>query len=61
MITTTKEEIRKAVMEALEENTQRRRVEKSGRVVSYKINSIHKPDFPSVADRVAETLGVKGE
>ena len=57
MITTTKQEIRKAVIEALEEKTKKRRVERSGRVVSHKVNSINKSDYPSVADLVAETLG----
>ena len=50
MITTTKEEIRKAVMEALEEH-------------KYKLSGIWRvqgEDFPSVADHVAETLGGEG-
>ncbi len=50
MITTTKQEIRKAVMEALEE------VDKDK--IYY--HGVFDKDFPSVADLVAETLGGEG-
>lgn len=50
MITTTKQEIRKAVMEAL----------KGHEMLDPYYESLHISDFPSVADRVAETLGGEG-
>jgi len=53
MITTTKEEIRKAVMEALEGKR-----EDNDRLYSEPLIVIE--DFPSVADLVAETLGGEG-
>ena len=53
MITTTKQEIRKAVMEALEKN-----ITDSD---YYGCRTIHDGRFPSVADLVAETLGGEGE
>ena len=55
MITTTKEEIRKAVIEALEEE------EKTLLGPDYDgVDIVEKSDFPSVADLVAETLGGEG-
>jgi hypothetical protein len=53
MITTTKQEIRKAVMEALEGKR-----EQNDRYFSQPI--VFNSDFPSVADLVAETLGGEG-
>ena len=52
MITTTKQEIRKAVMEALEG---RARIDLFSKGSIYQ--EIYPSDFPSVADLVAETLG----
>ena len=56
MITTTKQEIRKAVMEALEKEETEYWAEFS---YASENGVLHK-DFPSVADRVAETLGGEG-
>ena len=56
MITTTKQEIRKAVIEALETESG-----SEGKPDKVKFAySIDYNDFPSVADRVAETLGGEG-
>ena len=53
MITTTKEEIRKAVMEALEAKRSENDMLKLGPlIVGF--------NFRSIADRVAETLGGEG-
>ena len=55
MITTTKEEIRKAVMEALKSKSYDQPL---GCGWDKEVVSYH--DFPSVADLVAETLGGEG-
>ena len=54
MITTTKQEIRKAVMKVLES-------EENPLALGLEGFGVHEEDYPSVADRAAETLGGEDE